>query len=79
MLDLVLTNEEGLMSNMKFKGSVGCSDQEMVEFKTLRVSKRALSKLVALDFRRADFELFRELLGRVTWEKVLGGRAAQEG
>jgi len=51
MLDLVLTNEEGLMSNMKFKGSVGCSDQEMVEFKTLRVSKSMRSKLATLDFR----------------------------
>ena len=28
--------------------------------------------------RRADFELFRKLLGRVAWEKALEGRGAQE-
>ena len=50
----------------------------MVEFKILRVSKRVHSKLVTLDLRRADFELFRELLGRVTWDKTLEGRGAQE-
>ena len=34
----------------------------MVEFKILRAARRAHSKLATLDFRRADFGLFRELL-----------------
>jgi len=32
-----------------------------------------------VEIARADFELFRELLGRVTWKKALEGRGAQEG
>ncbi|KFV09134.1 hypothetical protein N340_03481, partial [Tauraco erythrolophus] len=31
-----------------------------------------------LDFRRADFDLFRDLLGRVQWDEALEGRGAQE-
>ncbi len=31
MLDLVLTNKEGLVGNVELKGSLGCSDHEMVE------------------------------------------------
>ncbi|KFO08151.1 hypothetical protein N312_12568, partial [Balearica regulorum gibbericeps] len=31
-----------------------------------------------LDFRRADFGLFRDLLGRVPWDKALEGRGAQD-
>ncbi|KFV17265.1 hypothetical protein N340_13574, partial [Tauraco erythrolophus] len=31
-----------------------------------------------LDFRRADFGLFRDLLGRVQWDEALEGRGAQE-
>ena len=50
----------------------------MVEFNILRASKRVCSKVATLDFRRADFELFRELLGRVTWEKALEGRGVQD-
>ena len=65
LLDLVLTNEEGLVRNVKLKGSLGCSDHEMVEFKILRAPRRVHSKLAALDFRRADFDLFGDLLGRV--------------
>ncbi|PKU34102.1 rna-directed dna polymerase from mobile element jockey-like [Limosa lapponica baueri] len=77
VLDLVLTNKEGLVGNVKLKGSLGCSDHEMVEFKILRAARRVHSKVTTLDFRRVGFGLLRDLLGRVTWEKVLEGRGAQ--
>ncbi|GAB0179473.1 hypothetical protein GRJ2_000412600 [Grus japonensis] len=73
MLDLVLTNKEGLL-----KGSLGCNDHEMVEFKILRAARRVHSKLTTLDFSRADFGLFRDLLGRIPWDKALEGRGAQD-
>ncbi|GAB0208586.1 hypothetical protein GRJ2_003324300 [Grus japonensis] len=78
MLDLVLTNKEGLVGDVKLKGSLGCSDHEMVEFRILRAARRAHSKLTTLDFRRADFGLFRDLLGRIPWDKALEGRGAQD-
>ncbi|GAB0204721.1 hypothetical protein GRJ2_002937700 [Grus japonensis] len=78
MLDLVLTNKEGLVGNVKLKGSLGCSDHDMVEFKILRAARRVHSKLTTPDFKRADFGLFRDLLGRVPWDKALEGRGAQE-
>ncbi|PKU33357.1 hypothetical protein llap_16338 [Limosa lapponica baueri] len=77
MLDLVLTNKEGLVGNVKLKGSLGCSDHETVEFKILRAARRVCNKLITQDFRRADFGLLRDLLGRVIWEKALEGRGAQ--
>ncbi|GAB0182454.1 mitochondrial enolase superfamily member 1 [Grus japonensis] len=78
MLDLILTNKEGLVGDVKLEGSLGCSDHEMVEFKILRAARRARSKLTTLDFRRADFGLFRDLLGRIPWDKALEGRGAQD-
>ncbi|GAB0182648.1 hypothetical protein GRJ2_000730100 [Grus japonensis] len=78
MLDLILTNKEGLVGDVKLKGSLGCSDHKMVEFRILRAARRALSKLTILDFRRADFALFRDLLGRIPWDKALEGRGAQD-
>ncbi|GAB0208476.1 hypothetical protein GRJ2_003313300 [Grus japonensis] len=74
MLDLVLTNKEGLVGDVKLKGSLGCRDHE---FKILRAARRVHSKLTALDFRRADLGLFRDLLGRIPWDKALEGRGAQ--
>ena len=75
VLDLVLTNKAGLVRSVKFKGTVGCSDQE---FKIFRAVRRAHSKLAALDFRTVDIGLFRGLLGRLPWAKALEGRGAQE-
>ncbi|GAB0177964.1 hypothetical protein GRJ2_000261700 [Grus japonensis] len=78
MLDLILTNKEGLVGDVKLKGSLGCSDHEMVEFWILRAARRACSKLATLDFSRADFGPFRDLLGRIPWDKALEGRGAQD-
>ncbi|GAB0199565.1 hypothetical protein GRJ2_002421900 [Grus japonensis] len=57
VLDLILTNKQGL-GGVEIKGSFGCSDYEMVEFRILRAGRRVKSKLTTLDFRRADFGLF---------------------
>ncbi|GAB0186577.1 hypothetical protein GRJ2_001123000 [Grus japonensis] len=73
-LDLVLTNKEGLVGNVKLQGSLGCSDHETVEFKIHKAVRRAHSKLTTVDFRRADSGLFRDLFGRVPWDKALGGK-----
>ncbi|GAB0206940.1 mitochondrial enolase superfamily member 1 [Grus japonensis] len=78
MLDLILTNEEGLVGDVKLRGSLGCSAHEMVEFKILRAARRAHRKLTTLDFRRADFGLFGDLLGRIPWDRALEGRGAQD-
>jgi len=78
MVDLVFTNKEGLVGNVKVKGSLGCSGHEIVEFKLLRAVRRVRSKLATLDFRRADFGLLRDLFGRIPWDKALEGRGAQE-
>ncbi|PKU40674.1 glycerol kinase [Limosa lapponica baueri] len=78
MLDLALTSQEGLVGNVKLKGSLGCSGHELVEFKILRTARMVHSKLTTLDFRRADFGVFRDLLGRVLWDKALEGRGVQE-
>ncbi|GAB0206941.1 hypothetical protein GRJ2_003159700 [Grus japonensis] len=67
LLDLVLTNKEGLVGDVKAGGSLGCSDHEMVEFRILRGRSRAISRITTLDFRRANFGLFKDLLGRIPW------------
>ena len=49
-----------------------------MEFKTLRAARRVRSKLTTLDFRRADLSLLRDLLDRISWDKALEGRGAQD-
>lgn len=68
-----------LLGIVKVKGSLGCNGHEMMEFKIVRTVRRVHSKLTALDFRRADKQsLFKDLFGRVMWDKALDERGAQE-
>lgn len=49
----------------------------MVEFKILRAVRKMHSKLTTLDFRRADFGPFRDLLDRVLLNKAQERRGDQ--
>lgn len=63
---------------MKGRDSLGCSDDEVVELRILRGSSRPKSRTTALDFRRADFNIFRDLFGRISWDMALGRRGDEE-
>ncbi|KAK4810509.1 hypothetical protein QYF61_004289 [Mycteria americana] len=60
-------------------GRLGQSDHEMIDFLILGEAARGVSKTAPLDFRRADFGLFRRLVERVPWEAALMGKGVQEG
>ncbi|KAK4810488.1 hypothetical protein QYF61_004268 [Mycteria americana] len=78
-LDLLFTNREGLVSDVMVGGCLGQSDHEMIEFLIHGEAARGVSKTAPLDFRRADFGLFRRLVERVPWEAALMGKGVQEG
>ncbi|KAK4820687.1 hypothetical protein QYF61_003607 [Mycteria americana] len=77
-LDLLFTNREGLVSHVMV-GRLGQSDHKMIEFLIRGEAARGVSRTATLDFRRADFGLFRRLVDRVPWEAALKGKGVQEG
>lgn len=56
LLDLVLSNK-GLVVDVKARGSLGCSDHEIEEFRILSGRNKAVSRIATLDFKRANFVL----------------------
>ncbi|KAK4823963.1 hypothetical protein QYF61_008349 [Mycteria americana] len=78
-LDLLFTNREGLVSHVMVGGRLGQSDHEMIEFLICEEAVSGVSKTATLDFRRADFGLFRRLVERVPWEAALMEKGVQEG
>lgn len=66
LLDLMFASKEGWVGDMKVWDSIGCSDHEIVEFRILRGGSKTKSRIMALDFRSAEFVLFRDLRGRMT-------------
>lgn len=72
-----LTKKEGLVGDVKLKGSLSCSGQELGEFKILGAGRGLHSKLSVLDFRRTESGLFNELLSRLPWNEALEEQGAQ--
>ena len=77
LLDLLFTNREGLVGDVKVGDRLEQSDHETVEFSILGDVRRVTSKTAILNFQRADFDLFMMLVAQVPWESLLKiGRAS---
>jgi len=70
----MVTNASEIIGDIKIGGSLGCSDHALVEFTVLRDMGKARSIVRTLNFRKANFWLFKELVSRTPWETVLRDR-----
>jgi len=64
ILDLLVTNARELMGDVKFEGSLGCSDHSLVEFAVLRDMGQMKSTVRRLNLKKAKFQLFKLLVNR---------------
>ncbi|KAK4807081.1 hypothetical protein QYF61_018422 [Mycteria americana] len=71
ILDLLVTNASELIGDIKIGGSLGCSDHALVEFTVLRDMGQVKSIVRTLNFRKAKFQLFKELVNGTPWETAL--------
>ena len=74
----LLTNAEEIIKSVKVGGSLGCSDHALVEFVILRNVGLAKSGVRTLNFGRANFKLFKELLAKIPWDAVLKDKDVEE-
>ncbi|GAB0181507.1 hypothetical protein GRJ2_000616000 [Grus japonensis] len=78
LLDLSLTNMDELIRDVKIGGSLGCSDHVLVKFTILRDMGQMKSRVKTLNFRKANFQLFKELVDGTPWEIALRDKRAEE-
>lgn len=65
LLDVLLTNQENLVCNTSGSDSLGCSDQNTVEFGILLSTIKVNTKTKGLGFRKANFSSLRTQLGEI--------------
>lgn len=75
LLELGFANKEKLVSVAVVGGSLGC---KMVEFLISCGRNKAVNRIAALNFKRANFDFFKDVLGGIPWTRVLEGKRAQE-
>jgi len=79
LLDVLFSNREGLVGGVVVGGHPGLRNHELIDFSVHGEVKRGASKTTTMDFWRAAFGLFRMLVKRVPWERVLKGKGVQAG
>ncbi|KAK4810861.1 hypothetical protein QYF61_008833 [Mycteria americana] len=78
ILDLLVTSASELIGDVKIGGSLGCNDHALVEFAVLRDMGQAKSIVRTLNFRKANFQLFKELVNGTPWETVLRDKGVEQ-
>lgn len=71
----MVTNMRG---DAKTGGSLGCNDCMPVEFTVLRNVGLVKSKIRPLNFRKTDFQLFKEKANRIPWQTALSDKGVQQ-
>ncbi|PKU44788.1 nedd4-binding protein 2-like 2 [Limosa lapponica baueri] len=69
ILDLMVTNASELIGDIKIGGSLGCSDQALVNFAVLRNMCQVKSTVRTPDFGKAKFQFFKALVYRTPLNK----------
>ena len=70
VLDVLHTNERKLIGDISIGVCLCCSDHKMVDFILRRDIGQAKNKIRKLNFRKANFQLFRKLVNKTLWESV---------
>jgi len=70
-MDPLLISAEEIIKQFKIEGDLACSNFALVEFVISRNMGLAKSRVKTMKFKRANFHLFKEVLGGIPWETVL--------
>lgn len=60
-----------LSCDIRTGGCLGCNEHTVMEFTLLKDMGQKKSKIRMLSFRKAHFQLFRDLVNKTLWESVL--------
>ncbi|XP_051789513.1 uncharacterized protein LOC127529574 [Erpetoichthys calabaricus] len=77
-LDLVFCNNQDRIEGVEVIEPLGSSDHNVIQFSVFCKSADAKTKIVKLNFGRANFEQMRQSLSRIHWDKLLSVETVEE-
>ena len=67
-LDLLLTNEGGMVRNLSYQPGLGHSDHIILSFNVACYTERRTSSEVTANYHKGNYDLLREMLDGVDWD-----------
>jgi len=78
-LDLLLTNNPDRISNVRVVDGLPGADHEAVDFVVeLAPPRSSAERRIVYDFKRADFEMFRDRLSAIPWTSYIWGVSIED-
>ncbi|RLC07615.1 MAG: hypothetical protein DRI57_25640, partial [Deltaproteobacteria bacterium] len=77
-LDLVLTNEEGMIDSISYLAPLGQSHHAVLKFKLLCYVQDEQRKEARLSYDKGDYVAMRKYLSELDWDRELGERTLEE-
>ena len=71
ILDLVLSDREGVVTDVTAEGRIGKSDHDIISFKMHVNQAKATGQRVSLNYAKADFNEMRKKMERKDWHEDL--------
>ena len=78
LLDLIFSNEKGMVSNIVHESPLGASDHACITFSFNCYLDITNSTLKKPDFHKANYNKINDALGKVNWEEVLEGKNVED-
>ena len=78
ILDLILCDQEGIVTSVKTLGRIGNSDHEAIAFNITVNGREDEHVKTSWNFRKAKFKEMQESMGEVNWRKELDGKAVDK-
>ncbi|XP_059824367.1 hydroxyacid oxidase 2 isoform X1 [Hypanus sabinus] len=78
ILDLVMCNEQELISDLEVKEPLGSSDHNMISFYLQFERDRGRSEVSVLQLNKGDYGAMREELAKVKWADALAGKTVDQ-
>ena len=78
ILDLIFSNEEGMVTNLNYLPGIGLSDHICIQFTVQCYSEERQEATPKPDYNRADFQGVIASLERVNWRDLLEDVEVQE-
>ena len=78
ILDLILTDKEGLVNNVTMMGRIGMSDHELISFRVQVENKNVKDNRTNRNYKRAKYDKMKTELHYANWDEILGGKCVNE-
>ena len=78
ILDLILCDQENLVTEVTLEGRLGKSDHDIIAFKLCAANSKGASRRTLPDYRKARFKEMRDSIGKKDWKEAMSGNAVDD-